>query len=211
MALIDEPSDSDELRGALIDRRNVLSWRVNVAAVVFNTGFAILVIVTLFGIVFITKPNGVMHDIPPWAWLPLLIIMAPAQIYAQFLSWSAIAVGEMPTGPAIAVRQPRIPILLKAPIALLWLCNFCIGVGIVMSLSKPEPAPVAPAVPAIVEMMAIAFVVAIAFLLAFSANIYLLLATRTISASETLLERIWGVRIWIDLAMTISGWLYYRL
>ena len=55
-------------------------WGSNLPAVLFNTGFTILAIVTLCGIVFITKPKQVMHDIRPEMWLPLLIVVAPAQI-----------------------------------------------------------------------------------------------------------------------------------
>jgi len=50
-----------------------------IARVVYRgklTGFAFLAIVTLCGIVFITRPNFVMHDIPPQMWLPLLVVMA---------------------------------------------------------------------------------------------------------------------------------------
>ena len=73
-----------------------LAWRGNFLAVVFNTGFAILAVVTLCGIVFITRPKVVMHDIPPQMWLPLLIVMAPCQIYAQFLSWATVLSGQNP-------------------------------------------------------------------------------------------------------------------
>jgi hypothetical protein len=116
--------------------RSLVEWGSNLPAVVFNTGFAVLAIVTLCGIVFVTKPKGVMHDIPPEMWLPLLLVMAPAQTYAQFLSWSTIFAGKAPTGPAIALRQMKIPGLWKPAVALLWLCNFCVGFGIVVSLSS---------------------------------------------------------------------------
>ena len=66
--------------------QTLLEWVTTLAAVLFNTAFSVLAIVTLCGIVFVTKPQDVMHDIPPDGWLPLLILMAPAQIYAQFLS-----------------------------------------------------------------------------------------------------------------------------
>ena len=43
---------------------NSSEWSINFSAVVFNTGFAFLAIATLCGIVFITRPKQVMHDIP---------------------------------------------------------------------------------------------------------------------------------------------------
>jgi hypothetical protein len=180
-------------------------WVLNLPAVLFNAGFAILVIVTLSGIVFVTKPKVVMHDIPPWMWLPLLIVMTPAQIYGQFLSWTTIFMGKAPSGPAIAIRQRKIPDLLKPAVALLWLCNFCVGFGIVMSLSKPHPGNPAPSIAAVVIVMMIAF------WLAFAANVYLLLAIRTLTLNENVLNRVWKYRLWIDLVMVVCGTIYYQL
>ena len=197
-----EPASS---YGDLATPRSLLQWSTSLPAVLFNTGFAILAIVTLCGIVFITKPKGVMHDLPPWAWLPLLIVMAPAQTYAQILSWSAILAGEAPTGPAIALRQWRTSGLLKFPVALLWLCNFFIGFGIVVSLSKPHPGQPAPPTAAVV------IVAVVAFFLAFAANVYLLLAIRTLTPNEKVLHRVWRFRVWIDLAMAVFAAVYYGL
>jgi hypothetical protein len=183
----------------------IWEWILNLSAVMFNTGFAVLAIVTLCGIVFITKPKNVMHEIQPWMWLPLLIIMAPAQIYAQFLSWSTIFSRILPSGPAIAMRQRKIPHLLKTSVALIWLCNFCIGVGIVVSLSKPHPGNPAPPFAAVVLVMMIAF------WLVFAANVYLLLAIRTLTLNEFVLHRVWKYRCWIDLTIILFGMIYYHL
>ena len=197
-----QPTDSS---GKQRTNGSLLEWASNLPAVLFNTGFAILAIVTLGGIVFITKPNQVMHDIPPEMWLPLLVVMAPAQIYAQLLSWSTIFAGKAPTGPAIAVRQMKIPGLLKPAVALVWLCNFCIGFGIVVSLSKPHGAHPETSL-ALVMLVTI-----IAFWLAFAANVYLLLAVRTLTLNEYVLHRVWRYRLWIDLAMVVFATIYYRL
>ena len=185
--------------------RNLLDWGVTLSAVLFNTGFAILAIVTLCGIVFITQPKQVMHDISPWMWLPLLIVMAPAQIYAQVLSWSAIIAENPPAGRAIALRSRRIPEVVKLPVAVLWLCNFGIGVGIVVSLSKPHPGN---PVPPVVE---VGLLMILAFLLAFAANVYLLMAIRTLTSNENVLYRVWRYRVWIDLAIAVFAAAYYRL
>ncbi len=184
---------------------SLMEWGSNLPAVIFNSGFAILAIVTLCGIVFITKPKQVMHDIRPEMWFPLLILMAPAQIYAQLLSWSTIFAGKAPTGPAIVVRQMKIPGPLKPAVALLWLCNFCIGFGIVVSLSKPHPGNPAP------PFAAVVIVTIIAFWLAFAANVYLLLAVRTLTLNESVLHHVWKFRLWIDLAMVLFATIYYRL
>ena len=196
------PARSD---GALGKVRRLLGWGSNFPAVLFNTGFAILAIVTLCGIVFITRPKIVMHDIPPEMWLPLLIVMAPAQIYAQYLSWSTVFSGIIPTGPAIAVRQMKNLGLMKPVVALLWLCNFLVGFGIVVSLSKPNAGKPPPSLTEIVVVLTIGS------WLAFAANVYLLLAMRTCTPREQVLHRVWDLRYWISLAMGGFGAVYYGL
>ena len=179
-------------------------WGSNLPAVLFNTGFAIVAVVTLFGIVFITQPKQVMHDIQPEMWLPLLIVMAPAQIYAQLLSWSTIFAGKLQPDQPSQVRQIRIPGPLKPAVALLWLCNYCIGFGIVVSLSKPHGNAALP-------LALVVIVTVIAFWLAFAANVYLLLAVPHLTLKEHVLHRVWRFRLWIDLAMVLFATIYYRL
>lgn len=183
----------------------VLEWVTNLPAVLFNTGFAILAIGTLCGFVFITKPKGVLHDIPPEMWLPLLIVMAPAQIYAQFLAWSTVFAGQIPTGLAIALRQVEIPSLLKPIVTVIWLCNFFIGFAIVASLSKPHPGKPPPSV------TVGALIMILGSWLAFAAVVYLLLAFRTCTQNEYVLHRIWNLRIWLGLTMGVCGAIYYGL
>ena len=186
--------------GRLVDR---LGWGCNLLAVVFNSGFAVLAIVTLCGIVFITRPKVVMHDIPPSLWLPLLIIMAPAQTYAQVLSWLTIFAGQNPTGPAIASRQRTIHEIIKPLVAFFWLFNFFVGFGVVVSLSKPNPGN-PPLVSAVLVMI-------LGSWLAFSAIVYLLLAIRTCTHNQDLLNRVWTARFLIALAMGVFGAVYYNL
>jgi hypothetical protein len=205
----DQAVDSTARAGDVLHERESRSflarliWLSNLAAVVFNAGFSILAIVTLCGIVFITRPKQVMHEISPEMWLPLLIVMAPAQIYSQFLAWSTIFSGRPPTGPAIAMRQAPIPSALRLLVATWWLLNFAIGFAIVVSLGKPPGRPV--------HAVALFIVAAIAFWLSFAANVYLLLAVRTLTTSEEPLNRVWRWRIAIDLAMTAVAVLYYGL
>ena len=91
-----EPAESGRPLAAL---HGLLEWNTNLPAVLFNTGFAIVAIATLCGIVFITKPKGVMHDIPPWMWLPLLIVMAPARILRRFCLGLRSLLGKPQPGP----------------------------------------------------------------------------------------------------------------
>jgi hypothetical protein len=191
--------------GTLVAFRVLVGWSSNLPAVLFNTGFAILAIVTLCGIVFITKPKVVMHDISPEMWLPLLVVMAPAQIYAQFLSWSTVFAGQIPTGPAIVLGQMKIPGFLKPIVALLWLCNFCVGFGIVVSLSKPHPGNPPP------SFADVLLILILASWLAFAAIVYLLLAIKTYTPNENVLHRVWSFRFLIGLAMGVFAAIYYGL
>ncbi len=184
--------------------RSFVVWTSSLSAVLFNTGFSILAIVTLCGIVFITRPKQVMHEIAPEAWLPLLIVMGPAQIYALCLSWSTVFAGIAPTALAIALRQRNVPRPAQPALAWLWMCNFVIGFGIVVSLAKPNPGN--PQVPP----AAIMFAFAVAYCLASAAHVYLLLAIRTLTAKEDVLNRVWKHRAWINAAMATVGAIYYR-
>lgn len=197
---VDLPDTSDGPPEANVDR---LSWAFNLSAIVFNSCFAVLAVVTLCGIVFITRPKAVLHDVQPSHWLPLLIVMAPAQAYAQFLSWSTVCAGQNPTGPAIASRQRTFPWVLRPFVAVVWLCNFCIGFAIVVSLSKPNPGN-PPGEGA-------ALILVLGSWLAFAAVVYLLLAIRTLTPNPEHLRRVWAARTVIALAMGIFGAVYYEL
>ena len=59
-----EYTEPDQPDGTPAPLREFVEWSINFSAVVFNTGFAFLAIATLCGIVFITRPKQVMHDIP---------------------------------------------------------------------------------------------------------------------------------------------------
>ena len=177
---------------------------INLLALVFNTGFAILVVVTLAGIVFITRPNFVMHDIRPELWLPLLIVMGPAQIYSQYLSWRTVAGGETPSGPNVAMRQHAIPFGLRTVVAFVWASNFVIELGIIISLSKPHPGKPPPAGADFVLIGVLAFWFALA------ANVFLHLALRTLGADERILRQVWRYRLWIDLTCAVFAAMYWN-
>jgi len=179
------------------------AWTTSILTVLFNTAFAVLVIVTLGGIVFITKPKQVMHNIAPELWLPLLIIMTPALVYSQFLAWRTILSGEVPTGLAVARRQVAIPSLLKPVVAVVWLWNFGIGCVIVISLSKPNPG---------VQLTPVDYLLIAAFtaLLTFPANIYFILAVKALTSDDLTLKRVWTLRFLVDLALPVVAVLYYQ-
>lgn len=174
------------------------------AAVLFNTMFAILSTVTLLGIVLITKPQQVMHNVPPSWWIPLTLVMVPSQLLCQYLTWKTVFRKEVPSPLVISQNQGTPPALLRPLLAFLWASNFLIGFVIVVSLYKPNPGNnVGWGV-----LLLIAF---ITFSLTTIANVYWMLLVRTVTASEKLIKWGWHFRIVVDLAITITAVVYYKI
>lgn len=174
------------------------------AAAVFNTMFAGLASVTLVGIVFITQPKQVMHNVHPDLWLPLMLLMVPAQIWCQFMTWRTAFQCGIPSPWEIARRQQPPTMLLRLPLSVMWTLNFLIGFAIVVSLYKPAPGANA-------GWPGVLLVGFITFALTRFANVYLLLAVRAITADNALLRRVSDWSLLVDAAIAITGMVYYRL
>lgn len=174
------------------------------AAVLFNTMFAVLSTVTLLGMVFITRPQQVLHNVPPEWWIPLTLIIVPSQVICQFLTWKTVFKKEIPTPVAIARHQKTPPQYLRLPLASLWLANFLIGFVIVVSLFKPDPR-------VNVGTALMLFVAFITFSLTTVANVYLMLFVRTATSNEKWMASVWRFRLVIDLAIAMTAVIYYRM
>ncbi|MDB4778023.1 hypothetical protein OAG68_01040 [bacterium] len=174
------------------------------AAVLFNTMFAILSSVTLIGIVFITQPQQVMHDIPPSWWIPIMLIMIPTQFISQYLTWKTVFRGEIPSPLAISKNQPDILPLFRPAIAFVWFANFLIGFVIVVSLYKPGPGQN-------LGLGISLFILFITFALTTFMNVYLMLLVRTLTAKQETIQLIWHLRIVIDVAVAIVAIAYYKI
>jgi hypothetical protein len=174
------------------------------AAVLFNTMFAILSTVTLVGIVFVTRPQQVLHNIPPNWWFPLMLIMVPSQAACQYLTWKTIFNREVPSPLEISRNQPALPTFLRAPVALLWATNFLIGFIISVSLYKPNPGKNA----GFGLLILVAF---ITFALTTAANVYLMLLARTTTSNQSLIQLTWRFRIVIDVVIAVTAVIYYKI
>ena len=174
------------------------------AAVLFNTMFAILSTVTLLGIVFITRPKQVLHNVPPEWWIPLLVIMMPSQGYCQFLTWRTVFTRDTPSPLEIARSQKTPKLFFRFPLAFLWAANFLIGFVIVVSLYKPAPGNNG-------GMTGMLFVGCITFGLSCFANVYLMLFVRAASSSDATLRKVWDFRLVIDVAIAFTAVAYYRI
>jgi hypothetical protein len=174
------------------------------AAVLFNTMFAILSTVTLVGIVFVTRPQQVLHNVPPNWWIPLMLIMVPSQAACQYLTWKTIFSREVPSPLDISRNQPALPTLLRTPVALLWAANFLIGFVIAVSLYKPNPGKN-------IELDVLILVAFITFALTTAANVYLMLFARTATSNEKVIHLTWRFRIVIDVVIAVTAIVYYKI
>lgn len=174
------------------------------AAVLFNTMFAALCTVTLLGIVFITKPQQVMHNVPPEWWIPLTLIIVPAQLYCQYLIWRTVFRKQVPSPLAIAQNLVTPPTFLRPPLAMLWAANFLIGFVIVVSLFKPNPGRN-------IEWPLVLLIAFITFSLTTIANVYWMLLIRTITDNKKLLMLAWHFRYVVDITITVTAVIYYRI
>ena len=154
------------------------------AAVLFNTMFAILSSVTLLGIVFITKPKQVLHNVPPEWWVPLMVLMILSQTYCQFLTWRTVLGRNIPSPLEIA-NGVKAPVwLFRYPLAILWVAFFLIGFAIVVSLYEPPPGNRA----GWTGVLLMAFIV---FALTSFANVYPMLLVKTMTADDAILKKVW--------------------
>lgn len=174
------------------------------AAVLFNAMFAMLLTVTLLGIIFITRPQKPMHDISPEWWIPIAITMIPAQAFCQYLTWKTVFNGEVPSPLAISAKQGMPQLWLRLPLSFIWAANFLIGFAIVVSLFEPVPGNQ----PGPILLVLLAFV-------AFSLNtitfVYWMLFVRTITSSEELIKLAWFLRHAIGVAISLTAVIYYRI
>ncbi len=194
-------ADGEPLPGGLWHSLYVTAAYV---AAVFNTMFAGVASITLIGIVFITRPKQVMHNVHPDAWLPLMLIMIPAQVWCQVLTWRTAFTRGIPSPWEIARRLQPPRMLFRFPLCVMWTVNFLIGFAIVVSLYKPAPGKN-------VGWVGILIVGFVTFALTRFANVYLLLAVRAVTADNALLRRVSDWSVLVDVAIAVTGMVYYRL
>ncbi|GEM_PF-1564223 len=174
------------------------------AAATFNAMFAALASVTLIGIVFITRPQQSMHSIPPSWWIPLAVIIIPAQLTSQCLTWFTVWRGDTPSPLAISRNCPALPSFIRPVIAIAWAANFLIGFIIVVSLYKPAPGQN-------LGWAGLPLLAFITFSLTSCANVFLMLFARTATDNEDLINLTWDFRLVIDIVIAITAIIYYKL
>ena len=157
-------------------------------AAFFNTIFAVLSTVTLIGIVFITQPQQVMHNVPPSWWIPIMLVMVPSQCLCQFLTWKTIFKRQIPSPKNIAENQFDPPTLLRPVLVVFWSANFLIGFVIGVSLFKPAPGNP-------INMPILLLLAIVTFALSTFTNVYLMLLARSLSS----------IRHRLDMAISILG------
>jgi len=163
-------------------------------AAAINTIFALLSSVTLIGIVFITRPQQVMHDIAPHWWVPLMLVMVPTQVASQYLTWNTVYLRQIPSPLNISGNQPGIPSTLQPVVALFWTAGFFMWFAMLVTFYNPPPTPDGAVIWPLIQLALLSF--------AFTsmAYVYLMLFARSITQREELIDYIWRRR-WIVKAM----------
>ena len=182
---------------------STLRFRFNAAAI-FNCMFAILVTVTLLGIIFVTRPRQPMHNVPPSWWIPIACIYIPGLTAAQVFTWRARKAGKALSPMEIALTY-RVPTRRYNPLlCCFWFSNYLITFVILISFYKPDPNRG-------FEIGAFILVTVISSFITTIANIFLMLLTRSISDNEWLTQTIWKGRHIFTLAIALLGIIYYHV
>ncbi len=173
-------------------------------AAFFNTMFAVLSTVTLIGIVFITQPQQVMHNVPPSWWIPIMLVMVPSQCLCQFLTWKTIFKRQIPSPKNIAENQFDPPTLLRPVLVVFWSANFLIGFVIGVSLFKPAPGNP-------INMPILLLLAIVTFALSTFTNVYLMLLARSLSSNQFVIDWTWRFRYLVNAMVAITAIAYYKI
>jgi len=124
---------------------------------------------------------------------------AQTPLVSPFDSAAPIERLELPMAVVAGTRLPRLPILLRIPLALWWTAHFAAGAAIGLfgdyyarQAFAEAPGWVASAVPHVLS-----------FGFSFAANIFLMLAIALFVHNTAMLLRIWKLRLLIDLLITV--------
>jgi hypothetical protein len=110
--------------------------------------------------------------------------------------WRAVQRGEHPAAVVAAVCQRPPPLLLRPLVAVWWLIYFAIGVAFILMM---EAQMVTDAETGGAPVLVLA--VFLAFMYAYVANAYMLMAVAAFTSNARIIRRVWGWRVMIDLGL----------
>jgi hypothetical protein len=167
--------------------------------------FTSLLCLTIGVPLLITAVGGpFMRDVEGKWWA---VLSALAMLWLWFdaphlyRTWSSAARGDRPLAPAVARRQPVLPILLRPVVGLWMLAHFAMGVMFAIMMEQMTPSgddggrTTGDAV----------FGAVLALFYTFAANGFLVSAVKALTGSDRWVGRVWSCRVVIDLALVGVG------
>ena len=143
-----------------------------------------------------------MHNAPPSWWIPIACVYIPGLTATQVLTWRVRKAGKILSPIEIAAAF-TIPSKAYRPLfCCFWFLNYVITFVILISFYKPDPNRGFDVGSCILVTIISSFVTT-------TANIFLMLLTRSISESEWLTQTIWKGRHIFTLAIALAAILYY--
>jgi hypothetical protein len=143
--------------------------------------------------------------LPQWAGWPLLVASVLFDGWFIFSVYRCLDRRELPLGPALAIRQRRLPSMLRVLQALWWLVRVGILVVLAFRLEQVMAANTHYWGEGADVNLATVVMTFFIFGVTFSANLYMMLTISVFIRDIAKLERIWRWRLAVDVAITIAA------
>jgi hypothetical protein len=161
----------------------------------FLVGFVLLV---LGGDIVYTARDSkdIVWLLPSWL---IAVVLEGAFLWKLKTS---LEIGNYPFAPGFALKLGRWPLLLRPPAAAWWALHFLLGTVACMAL---ENLIVANAVNWNIRILRCLIFVGVGLTIAYSANLYALLAITACGGGERVVRQVWRWRIVFDLGVAIAA------
>lgn len=120
-----------------------------------------------------------------------------------YWTWTCLRRGDRPLAPAVARRQPTLPLLLRPLVAAWWLIHFAMGLAMILAAEQLHVAPTSDLNPAVAKAVVTAVTLVFAFGYALAAHGYLLMMVAALAPTRGWVEAVWRWRLAIDLAFVV--------
>jgi hypothetical protein len=159
----------------------------------------------LVGFVFLVLGADIVYlarlDIEFYWLLPVYLAIAACEVIFLYSLKEALEAPDYPFAPWFALKRRRLPIILRPAAAVWWLSHFLVGIAgaiLLQSIAfKNEHGWHAHVTHGLI------FVI-VSFTVAYSANLYALLALSAVGFGEPAIRLIWRCRLFVDLGIAVA-------
>jgi hypothetical protein len=161
----------------------------------------------LIALMLVERPAMRHEDqlIQLWIYIPAAVLWIAVDLPSLWNNWRVAFGSERPLPVASAMRQHRLPWLLRPVLAIWWLLHFAFGaLGVLLAnqISKSENLD---------PHEGVALGIFLAFAYGLAANGFVVYAMASLVRSRRLLERAWSLRLFVDVGLALLGILLARL